>query len=326
MKQVFIALLLVTSLATKAQISPKIYGEKEDFENLKTRPLIIETLEEDPKILKKLSSPKKAEELKDYINFIKEFNENFKTYVQKYWKLNSKFENKTITEVNGLNKGKNNTYAVIRFVSLNDIDSYGLKSGLSVPAIAYSRVESDRRKPDSKNYLPYRYFSNDEKSLNEGDYKYVLETLQANINWIVKNDKSLSFDKYSEKMAIENCQKLKGKTLLIEDNMMMKGRSISEAKKNYGGDLKFVSETEINDAFVSKKKHTAVLYAAPYGIIKGGIAVVQISRIVFFKIIVDCETGEILYLYMPGGMSYGANLSNQMTETEFKTLANCKIL
>lgn len=326
MKKVCIVLLLITTLVTKAQINPKNYGEKQDFENLKTRTLIVEILEEDPKTLKKLSSPKKAEELKNYVDFIKEFNNNFKTYVQKYWRLNSKLEYKTTTEVDALNKQKNTTYAVIRFVSLNDIDSYGLKSGLSVPAISYSRIESDRRKPDAKNYLPYRYFSNDDKSLNEGDYKYVLETLQANINWIVKNDKTISFDKYSEKMAIENCPKLKGKTLLIEDNMMMKGRSTDEAKKNYGGDLKFVSETEINDAFVSKKKNTAVLYAAPFGIIKGGIAVVQVSRIVFFKIIVDCETGEILYLYMPGGMSYGANLSNQMTETEFKTLANCKIL
>lgn len=326
MKKLSIIILLVISFLAKAQISPRIYGEKQDFENLKTRPLIIEILEEDPKTLKKLSSPKKADELKDYISFIKEFNENFKLYVEKYWKLNSKFEYKTVTEVNALNKAKNSTYAVIRYISLNDIESYGLKSGLSVPAIAYTRIESDRKRPDAKNYLPYRYFNNNDKSLNEGDYRYVIETLQANVNWIVKNDKSLNFDKFSEKMANENCSKLKGKTLLIEDNMMLKGRSMDEAKKNYGGDLKFVTEKEINDAFVNKTKNTAVMYAAPYGIMKGGALVVQVSRTVFFKIIVDCETGEILYLYMPGGLSYGANISNQMTETEFKTLRDCKIL
>lgn len=326
MKKLCIAFLMLTAVVSNAQISPRIYGEKGDFENLKARPLLIEILEEDPKTLKKLSGPKKADELKDYVGFIKEFNENFKIYVQKYWKLNSKFEFKTVTEVNALNKAKNSTYAVIRFVSLNDIESFGLKSGLSVPAIVYTRIESDRKKPDAKNYLPFRYFGNDGKSLNEGDYKYVLETLQANVNWIVKNDKSLNFNEFSEKMAKENCSKLKGKTLLIEDNMMMKGRSTDEAKTNYGGDLKFVSEKEINDAFVNKTKNTAVLYAAPYGIMKGSALVVQVSRLVYFKIIVDCETGEILYLYMPGGLSYGANITNQMTETEFKTLRDCKIL
>lgn len=325
MKKTLLLLLCLVSFIAKAQINPKFYGEPEDFKELKTRPLIVEILEEDPKTIKKLSNPKKADELKDYQSFIKEFNADFKVYVQKYWKLNDKLEYKTVTEVNALNKAKNKSYAVLRFISLNDTGNYGLKTGSTVPAIGYTRVESDRRGPDSKIYLPSRYF-NTEKSLSEGDYKYSLEILQANVNWIIQNDKVLNFDKYAEKMAKDNCVKLNGKTLLVEDNMMMKGRSKDEAKKNFGGDLKFVSETELNDAIVNKKKKTAVLYSVPYGIIKSSAIVVQVSRLTYFKVIVDCETNEILWLYMPNGFNYGANISNQITEGEFTKMAECKVL
>ncbi|ESU24652.1 hypothetical protein FEDK69T_05750 [Flavobacterium enshiense DK69] len=325
MKKVFLAVAMVMGLATNAQISPKFNGDPEDFQDLKKRTLIVEVLEEDPKVLKKLDKPKKAEELKEYQSFIKEFNEDFRIYAPKYWTLNSNIEYKTTTEIDALQKSKNKSYAVLRFILLNDNGTHGLKTNLNVPALAYTRIENNRRSADSKIYLPYRALSKG-KSLLEADYKYALETLQANINWIIKNDKTLHFDKYAEKMAEENCSKLKGKTILVPDYVLKDGRSKEQAIKNYGGDLKFVSDEEINNAFVTKAKNTAVLFVAPYGIVKGSAVVVQMSTLVYFKVVADCETGEVDYLYMPSGFNYGANVSDKMTETEFKTMGNCKIL
>lgn len=325
MKRIVLYLFLLTSVVSKAQINNNFYGDPDELKQLKTRSLIVEVLEEDPDILKKLSKPKKAEELEDYKKFIVDFNRDFKVYAQKYWIYTDKIEFKTATEIEALQKAKNKSYAVLRLVQLNDNGYWGLKTNQSVPAIAFTRIESNIVKTDSKIYLPSRHLNND-KSLSESDYKYALLLLQANVDWIIANNKVLNFDKYAEKMAKENVSKLKGKTLLVEDNMLAKGRTKEAAIKNYGGDLKFVPESELNDALVNKSKNCAVLYTAPYGIVKSNMVVAQLSTIVYFKIIVDCETNEILWLYMPGGMNWGANVSNQLTEGEFKVMADLKII
>lgn len=305
-----------------AQISPKFYGEPKELKELTTKTLIVQVIEEDAAIIKKLDKPKKQEQLNNYKLFIKQFNEEFKLYSQKYWKLNSKIEFKTTSQINALVKEKNKSFAILRFINMKDNNSHGADTKFTVAGIAFTRIESSELQPDSKIYLPIRQNLND-KYLLEADYKYALETLQANVTYIIKSDKVLNFDKYADKMSDENCSKLKGKTLLVGDNMMMKGRTKEEAKTNYGGDLKFVSEADLNTAVVNKTKNTAVLYSIPYGILKAG-TVIQLANIVFFKIIVDCETGEILWLHMPGGMSYGSNISYFLTEKEFKMMANCK--
>jgi len=325
MKRIVLYLFLLTSVVSKAQINANFYGDPDQLKQLKTRPLLVEVLEEDPDVLKKLSKPKKAEELEDYKKFIVNFNRDFKVYAQKYWLYTDKMEFKTATEIAALQKAKNKSYAVLRLVQLNDKGYWGIKTNQNVPAIGFTRIESNIVKTDSKIYLPSRHLNND-KSLSEADYKYALSILQANVDWIIANNKVLNFDKYAEKMAKESVSKLKGKTLLVEDNMLAKGRTKEAAIKNYGGNLKFVPESELNDALVNKSKNCAVLYTAPYGIVKSNMMVVQLSTIVYFKIIVDCETNEILWLYMPGGMDWGANVSNQLTEGEFTVMADLKII
>jgi hypothetical protein len=323
MKKFLLLAFGLVSFASSAQISSKFYGEPKELKELQSRTLIVEILEENPKVLKKLDKPKKQKELSDYKLFIKQFNEEFKVYATKYWKLNSKIEFKTETEILALNKAKNKSFAVLRYYNLQDNNSFGLDTKMTVAALVYTRCETSINQPDSKIYLPIRKDLND-KFLLEADYKYALETLQSNINYIVATNKVIDFDKYADKMSDQNCSKLKGKTLLVGNDMMMKGRTQSEAKSNYGGDLKFVSEADLNSAVVNKTKNTAVLYSIPYGIIKSGLVVVQLSNFVFCKVIVDCETGEILWLHMPGGFSYGSNITYYLTEKEFKMMAECK--
>jgi hypothetical protein len=325
MKRILFCFLVLTSFASKAQINVSFYADPDELKQLKTRPLLVEVLEEDEDVLKKLDKPKKADELADYKKFIVDFNKDFKIYAEKYWAFTDKIEFKTTSEIEALQKAKNKSYAVLRLVQLNDKGYWGFKTTQNVPAIAFTRIESNIIKTDSKIYLPSRNLNN-ENTLSESDYKYALTILQANVDWIIANNKVLNFDKYAEKMAKENVSKLKGKTLLVEDNMLAKGRTKEAAIKNYGGDLKFVSESELNDALVNKSKNTAVLYTAPYGIVKSNAPFVSMSTIVYFKIIVDCETNEILWLYMPGAMNWGANMSNQLTEGEFKVMADSKII
>jgi hypothetical protein len=325
MKKILCYFMFLTCLISRGQINSSFYADPQELKELKMRPLVVEVLEEDANVLKKLSKSKKAEKLTDYKKFVTDFNADFKAYVQKYWMFTDKIEFKSSTEIKKLKKEKNKSYAILRLVQLNDKGYWGAKTYKTVPAIAFTRIENSISKTDSKIYLPSRHLNND-KSLSEADYKYALSILQANVNWIIGNNKVLNFDKYAEKMAKENVSKLKEKTLLVEDNMLLKGRSKDLAIKNYGGDLKFVSESEVNDAVVNKKKNTAVMYTAPYGISKSTTGVLENSRIIYFKIIVDCETDEILWLYMPGPLNIGANISNQLTEGEFKVISEMKII
>ena len=137
MKNFLLLAFGLVSLVSSAQISPKFQGEVKELKELQSRTLIVEILEEDPKILKKLDKPKKQDDLIDYKLFIKQFNEEFKIYAAKYWKLNTKIEFKTTTEVLALNKAKDKSYAILRFYNLKDNNSKGIDTRLSVSAIVF---------------------------------------------------------------------------------------------------------------------------------------------------------------------------------------------
>jgi hypothetical protein len=74
MKKFLLFAFGLVSLVSSAQISPKFYGEVKELKELQSRTLIVEILEEDPTILKKLDKPKKQDDLNDYKLFIKQQN------------------------------------------------------------------------------------------------------------------------------------------------------------------------------------------------------------------------------------------------------------
>lgn len=319
MKKLLLIAICFVSFLGKAQIK----GSHKDLKDLTSRPLIVEILEEDSKTLKDLSKPKRAGDLYFYKNFIKEFNEDFKNFVQKYWKLNRNIEYKGSSEIEALNKQKNKSYAVIRFLPLLEKDNFAPKSGNCIPSISYSTIENDVQ---CRTFISSNSLGS-EKTFSEKDYRIALETLQSSVNWSIENGKSINGEDYIEKMATANCSKLTGKTLLVADNAMLKESMKEGAKQNYGENLKFVSEIELNDAYANKNKNSAVLITVPYGVMTGGagggFAAVSLSMFVFYKIIVDCETGEILWMYKPHGLMI--NPKSGLTEKEFKFMANCKI-
>ncbi len=322
MKKLLLIAICFVSIVSKAQISNKFKGNPKEFKELTNRTLVIQTFEENEKVVKKLSKPKDAVELAKYQKFVKDFNTNFKVYVQKYWKMNASIEVKNQAEMKALRKAKNKSYAVIEYTVLMDNGSFGLDSHSGIGAITYSNIEDDGAY--AQIYLNDAD-ENPNETLLEDDYRFALETLGNNVNWIISNNKVLNYDKYSDKIAKENCGRLKGKALLIGKDAMYKGQTIENAKVNYNGNLNFVSELELNEAFVNKTKNTAVLFSIPFGIVKQNFVVLQHSNFVYSKVIVDCETGEILWSSMPGIFS-GGNFQKKLSEKEFKNMADCKIL
>lgn len=321
---------LLFAIYSYSQIPDISSGKPEDFKELKNKKLIVLLYEENPKLVKQLDKPKTQKNLEDYRAFIKQHNAVFVDYVKKYWKFNNgKFEIKKDSEIKALIEDKNaeTDYALLGFRTLSDTDSdfsfeISNKSDLGVGALFFGAVE--KKKGFVKCYINgYNKSFSKLSAIEEEDYKFGLETLQSTVDYFIQTNKVINFRKFGYNMSENNCSKLKSKTLLVDKNALMEGRSAAKAKENYNGDINFVSIDEIRSAFVNKEKGKAVLLAYPYGTIKGSFGPISSARLVYLKVILDCESGEILYLYMPGGLSYGANLAKEMTEGEFKTIGKC---
>ena len=146
-------------LQSQAQINPKIYLDNDEFPSLLKRKLIVALKEEDPDIIKKLEKKEKSSAIEEYRKDIKEFNEYLKFGMDKYWKQNSSYEFKTISEVKALMKDEKKSgsskYVVLFPDYLGDTETdFLLKSGLTVPIFSWMKAEGNTEKPDYKIYIP----------------------------------------------------------------------------------------------------------------------------------------------------------------------------
>jgi hypothetical protein len=318
-----LALFYVNSAVS--QISGKYYGEKDDFKKMAKRTLLVEILEEDPDVIKRLSKKEsRAKQLEEYKSFIVHYNELIRISVPKYWTYNTNIEYKTETEIRNLQKSKTNKYVLLSYFELSDTDlDHFERSELTVPALKYTRIEEPNRKPDYKIYLPSSHIRYGKKYL-EADFKVALLGMQENIKYVIKNDKTIQFQDFTEKVGEKNCSKLKGLSLLVEKNQLYNKLTAQEAEAAYGAKIEWATEADIQKHVVEGTSGKAALFAIPYAIAKGGVGPVSTSALGFFKIIVDCETGVILWSNNPGNIPIGKNISHLIMEKEFKNMGLCK--
>jgi len=167
MRQLFlIASLLFFTLNVQSQYS---FAKSEEFEDIQSRPLIVEQLELDQKLIakwkKKAKKPKNSREynakISKYKTFVTDYNTMMKRAVEEHWELNSEFIFKTTSEVNQLMKDDSEEYTVLWY---DETDS-GKKNDFgatffpnqTVPTLKYSRSEKGRFKTD---YCYFMHFSN----------------------------------------------------------------------------------------------------------------------------------------------------------------------
>ncbi len=313
----------MSSFLGRSQVSSYFHGDSKDFVELKNRPLIVELLEEDEKVLRKLDKPKRADELEAYKKMIKLYNEDIVVYAKKYWILNTNIEVKKQSEIESLKKTKNKSYAVLRNLRLKDID-FDFRSKLYVNAFVYTRIESNNEKPDSKAYMPV-FSKNPDILLYESDYKFSLELLQANIEYIISNKKTINSEDYIKAMAKGNCSTIQNKTILIKESLLYEKETKENCIKAYNGKCKFVSDEEFNRAFLDKDKDKVCMFSIPWEIGKGSIGPLNQSFIMSFKTIVDCETSKILYQFLPTGFAaFGQNISYYVVAKDLENIKKCK--
>jgi len=332
-----IILVLFANSFIHAQINGRLYGEKGDFIALAKRPLLVELQEEDPDVIKSLSKKEKtADKLKEYKTFIADYNKLIKLAVLKYWKYNDKIEFKTVTEVKKLKDSNNDKYAVLSYIQLHDHAKYGgalISSNKTIYALSYSRIESKESKPDYKICMPSSGIREGDKYY-ESDFKLALTGAQAHLKWMIQNDKTNQFQEYLEIVVNGNCPKLKSLVLQAEQGFlqqkvfMQKELTEAEAKQAYGHNLNFVTADELNTSYTGNKKGTAVLFIIPYGTthptsLGPMTSVQQVALLACYKVVVNCETNEILWVEVPGKISHGST-QPYLKESEFKNMGECK--
>ncbi|MEI6020937.1 MAG: hypothetical protein WCR21_07395 [Bacteroidota bacterium] len=322
----FMIILGILSGPLQAQITAEFFGTKEDFKNLSHRILIVETLVENQNVISHLN--KKSNHIKlveEYKNFIKKYNEYIQITAYKYWKFNDSIEFRSEVEVAQLKKTRSHLYALLSYVELRDQEGESnVESIYSIPAIKYTRLETPIDKPDYKIYIPSSYIRKDNKYI-EADFRVAVMAMQENIKYVMKHNENIEFQEFILDMADKNCKKLKKSTVLVENDMLAKEMSESKVKSNCKAKVEFVTVEEIDQHMFYKTKGKSAVIAFPLAILQGKGSNGPITSVVYFKIAVDCETGNIIWTNggSLGHVTYDNNHSHWMTERDFKHMEPC---
>jgi hypothetical protein len=318
------------SFSTKSQISPHINGGPKDFITLKGRTLVVELMEEDQKVVDKLTKKNKTDELNLYKNFISTYNADIKVAVDKYWTFNKKVEYKKKSELDDV-IGKSEDYVIMFYRELGDIDmDFASASSLGIPVLAYNRSDRSQKKdPDYDIYLPPIAMPDkatkcSEWTYSQSSYNFAVREMQANIEYMIKTNKKYEFEEYACKMSDDNkCKRLTGETLqILKSQEDPKGR-VKEMKDAYTAPFQFIDDKNFNDDFVSEASGKENMFILPWGLAKGSIGFIHQTSIVYMKVVIDCKTGDINFAHKPGMME-GEEMAKFVLPITFENMDKCK--
>jgi len=336
MKTRLIIFLAICILANplKAQIT---CAKPEEFKLIKKKPLIVEQLQVDSKLIEKWEKKKgKAKNsetrnryddmIVEYEKFVNDYNANIKEAVEKCWDLNENVVYKTTSAVKKLRK-ESKRYAVLWFseTSTNKTDDYGFKyfPDLTIPTLNYSRIENGTVKVDYSFFMPYTG-RREENEIKTGDLILALKLMKNQIAEIEKTgNKKYTFKKYAEDMGDKNCKELKGLKLIVPATAIHKSSNLGVINRAYkAGDVEKRSEEEITQ-MIENEEDVVVGFAIPYDIAAGSINVgVELSaaRILCMRAFINVKTGKI---YAVKGVDMGEFNDPFFRAKEFNKLGVC---
>jgi len=320
------AVMVYAKIAVYAQIGGKLHGDPNDFIAMAKRPVLVELFEE------KINDDGE----KESEPFIPYYNALIKLVVGKYWKFNQDIQYKTTSEINKLKELKNDKYVVLTYIKQSGRALYGeskVNSNIIVPSLCFSRIEEIDRKPDYTICVPSSGIRKNNKYL-ECDFKFIVTEMQAHLAWIIQNNKTIQFNEYIKMIAKDNCPKLKDRKLLVDKNslqpkQLLKSKlSEPKARLAYGNNIGFVTASELNLSYVENTKGTAILLSIPYGGLRPTPMEASQSMqnrvlLSYYKVAVDCETNELLWIEIPGQLIQG-NTEAFIKASELKDMGECK--
>ncbi|MCH2234734.1 MAG: hypothetical protein MK078_10845 [Crocinitomicaceae bacterium] len=310
------------------------YAKPEEISEIKSRPLIVELLEKDQKLIddwaKKKSKTKKSEEKSkytemeaEYLAFIDSYNDHIKSAIEKLWNLNEKVEYKTASEVAALRKSKSTKYSVLWFSESSSTysDEFGAKyfPDLTIPTMNYSRIEKGKVKVDYSYFMHYTGHR-EQNTLNLSDITFSLMLMKMHLAEIEKTgNKKYQFQQFAKDQAEKFCKELGSKELIISEKTIHSKTSLSEIKRNYSGDVVSMTEDEISNA-IEKGEDKIIGLCIPTSIAAGSAGPLSVARILYLKCFVNVSNGKI---YTAFGSNMGEFNDPYYRAKEFGKYGKC---
>jgi len=326
----FIAFFFLT-LNIQAQYS---YAKAEDYSDIKSRPLIVEMLEVDEKLIekwkKKKSKEKKEDKIAEYQDkidkysvFVTDYNSLIKKAIENHWNINPDIIYKTTAEVKELIKNDSEEYTVLWYSETNSKrqDEFGFTyfPNFTVPTLNFSRIEKGRIKTDYCYFINYTHDRND--AINYSDFVLSLKLMKQHMDYIIKNDKKkFSFHKYVLEVSPQNCPDFSGKTAFIQEEAIHEKTSLSEINANFSGEISTLTDDEISKA-IEGEEDRIIGFFFPFSIVVGSIGPASKARIQYVRSFVNTNTGEI---YTNMGGKNGQFFDAYFRKKEFEKYDSCK--
>lgn len=260
------------------------------------------------------------------------YREQIEPVVRELWKFNEKVEFKTTSEIIALFAKKSPKYVALMKVVLpdgGDVADYTF--GLGVPALMLTRTDGDSkvskkgelrvRNHDFQAYLIVSPDSTGAERYSPATMKATLTLVQDFLQWNTKNKKSQDFMRYTREMAEKNCELLATRTLLVDQADRYKGCTPEEAHSSYAHQLELVDRAQLESTYLGGDNSKAVLFSLPVGTIKSAVIVVELTRLVYAKLILDPATGQIISAYVPG---IGKSIQEGLMKMDFKSFSKCE--
>ncbi|HTA26348.1 MAG TPA: hypothetical protein VK809_01065 [Bacteroidia bacterium] len=304
----FVCLLPFTNL--HAQMDGFINAGPSDLKIMQSRTLLVEIKEEDQKVEASLAKNKKdPDAVQHYKDFITNNNSMLKKAVDKYWKFNSTVQYKTSSDLMKL-VGKSDQYVIISFQGITG-DNFEETTAFDMPVIIYNRSErTGKQEPDDYMYMPPSSIPDNPNSecwtYAQSAYDFAIIQMQANIDYMIKNNKKIRYLDYAKKISEEKkCGELQTETLVMDNSMLDDKVDESAIKSFYKGPIE-LTDGKSDETFENHVQGKEVIFSFPYGVASTSISIATISALYSAKAIVDCKTGELIYFYLPpSGMNMG---------------------
>lgn len=276
---------------SKSQV---IHLHSEDYNKTFSRPLIVETLEEDPHIIKHLTKVSKRNQnaLNEYISFISKYNIYIKEAIEKCWKLNTEVSFKTTSQIKSLIAAKDTNYVCLYYSEAGKtFFDYASNHYLKVPTLNYSRIEHHNRKIDYVIYLPISFLRPDDAYV-ESDLFFAIQVMQANLVFNRDNNKNYDAATFA-KDQVKNTSSLENKTLLLDEVLSKDLLTFNEIKNHYKYPYRFVKPEEINKAILNFDGQYAYMVSMPVEVYLFNDEGFDQS-VICMRLLVDAKNGNIL--------------------------------
>lgn len=304
---VFTATIILSFLyftSSFAQFTPK--NKPEDITELKKRTLLVGLLEENIKFVEKHSSKEQESILSDYRKEIKEYNDNLKAAVGRFWRFNEKIEYKSIKEIDDLRKAKElSKYAILEhdvviiYKSKYAYQLKALKTRMKEPYTLRIELGKGRSKKKIISTIMPNIIASRE------DFAYALLYIQHYLE-------SYKNEEVQQEIKTNN-KKLANLTLFMDRRLLSRETTEAKIKSVYPYKFKIVSREYINEAIWNRKEGICYIQIIPLIVDSTS----GLGSILFSQQIVLASTGEILAHSYPNGLLISTRSRQQI---EIKTL------